>query len=123
MNNVHTGATTDAGTEQFRILNFLQMFENGAMGDVTQPATMRALPLMCKAVVDIRKLNRKFINQLRDRSWKHMDENHLPKIGEEVLIRIEDSHGISVELIEFTENDEHLCDGDDVQWMKLPELN
>lgn len=67
--------------EQVRVLNVLNMFENGDMGDPkANPRTMRVLPLMCKTVLDIRRLNRKLLdrNKLLERKVEWLAKNNCP---------------------------------------------
>ena len=71
--------------EQMRVLNVLNMFENGDMGDPqANPRTMRVLPLMCKTVLDIRKLNRKLLdrNSLLERKVKWLAKHNCPGCAE-----------------------------------------
>lgn len=72
--------------EQTRILNLLQMYENGALS--TKGQQLRVLPLMCKAVIDIRKYNRKLLNQLRKLDWRPFKEDRYPNEDEEVLMQL-----------------------------------
>ena len=119
--NVHTGAAS----EQTRVLNFLQMYENGSLGDTDTPATtMRALPLMCKTVLDIRRLNSKLLTKLEARSWKRFSEVR-PDVGDEILIRTEDPSGVHVELLEWLEEDIEFFDTDSEGslWMLLIPIN
>lgn len=119
--SVHSGAAP----EQERVLNVLQMYENGALCEPgTSPKSMRVLPLLCKTVLDIRNLNRKLIDKLDVRSWKGFDVIR-PRIGDEILVRIEDASGVHVELMEWTEEDIEFFDTDsgDVRWMKLPPID
>jgi len=112
--------------EQTRVLNTLNMFTSGALGDPNEPGgRMRVLPLMCKTVLAIRKLNRKLIDQLAERSWTLFDKRH-PATGDEILVRFDDPSGIHVELLEWTDEDEEFYDfagrDESVAWMKLPGL-
>ena len=114
---VHSGVAT----EQVRVLNFLQMFENGAMGDTTQGTTMRALPLMCKAVLDIRKLNRKLLNQLKERNWRPFEEEYYPDEDEEVLMALSCRRAI---LTHFKLEDVETFEQEGVEsWLRIPKLN
>ncbi len=109
---------TGAATEQVRVLNFLQMFENGAMGDVTQATTMRALPLMCKTVLDIRKLNRKLINQLEALKWRSFKEGSYPDQNEEILMQL-DCDRIILSYFDI-EDTETLKQEGVVRWFRFP---
>ena len=108
--------------EQERILNVLGMYERGELHTEGKP--MRVLPLMCKTVLSIRKLNRLLLDKIKSRSWLAFSERH-PEIGDEILLRFDDTSGIHVECVEWTEDDEEFFDfaGDDgAAWMKLPPL-
>lgn len=64
METVHSGAAS----EQFRVLNVLNMFENGDFGPTDMsPTKMRVLPLMCRTVLKIRELNRKLLDQFEEK--------------------------------------------------------
>ena len=110
--------------EQERVLNVLGMFERGEMHTEGKP--MRVLPLMCKTVLSIRKLNRLLLDKIKNRSWLRFDVRH-PEDGDEILVRFDDASGIHVELMEWTEDDEeffHLVDDNEqVWWMKLPPIS
>ena len=105
--------------ERTRVLNVLQMYENGSLHN--EGERIPVLALMCKTVLDIRRLNRKFVDKINERSWHGFDDSD-PAIGDEILIRIDDASGIHVELMEWTDDDENYFDTDSVGvlWMKLP---
>ncbi len=115
--SVHTGAAT----EQIRVLNFLQMYKNGALGDTTHSPTMRALPLMCKTVLDARKLNRSFINQLRERNWRPFTEGNYPEEGEEIVARLHDGH---IVITLFGQDDIEDMQNEGIEnWLRIPKFN
>ncbi len=113
------GATTvpDPG-EQVRILNMLQMYENGAL--TVEGQRMGVLPLMCKAVIDVRKYNRKILGKLAAREWRSFEENSYPREDETVLMYLSCS---SVILTHF-EKSEILTFEEEgvVGWLRIPEL-
>lgn len=79
--------------EKVRVLNLLQMYENGALTIKNQ--RLSAIALMCKTVLDIRKYNRKLICALDSRKWRTFDNGEfLPTIGKSILLR--DEHGKDV---------------------------
>ena len=103
--------------EQTRVLNLLQMYENGALS--TPGERLRALPLMCKTVGDIRKLNRKLLNQLREWDWRPFEENSFPKEDEEVLMQLSCDRII---LTHFNAEDIDTFEQEGViRWMRFPE--
>ena len=122
MTVVNGAISVPAIDERARVLNVLQMYENGALkgSDSSRPPV---LALMCKTVLDIRRLNRNILDRLKERSWHGFDEKH-PTIGTEILLRIDDASGIHVELMEWTEEDEQYEDdfSEVGLWMLLPEI-
>lgn len=116
MGDEMTGITENE-LERVRVLNALQMFENGGMGDaVGTDGRMRLLPLMCKTVIEIRKLNKKLLEQLKERSWKPFTET--PVVGDRLLVLLLDGEVVTItvrETDDFTEY-AHL-------WMKVPSVD
>ena len=75
--------------ERVRVLNLLQMYENGALNNPGE--RLSALALMCKTVVDIRKLNRKLLARFGWKQIRAEDEWVLP-VDEWVFVRWNDGH-------------------------------
>jgi hypothetical protein len=107
--------------ERVRILNALGMYEGGGMSQQVGPdGRMRLLPLLCKTILSIRKLNRKLIERLEERSWKSFDEQR-PAVGDEILVQpIERVVNETARIISIIvrEDDEFVGV---TRWMKVPE--
>lgn len=102
--------------EQTRILNLLQMYENGALS--TKGQQLRVLPLMCKAVIDIRKYNRKLLNKLRKLDWRPFKEDRYPNEDEEVLMQLSCNRTI---LTHFKLEDVETFEQEGVvRWLRFP---
>ena len=115
-------ATPDDLDERIRILNVLGMYERGELS--TEGMPMRVLPLMCKTVLSIRKLNRLLLDKIKSRSWTPFSQQH-PQIEDEILLRFDDTSGTHVECTKWSEDDEEFFNfaGDDgAAWMKLPPI-
>ena len=104
--------------EQVRVLNLLQMYENGALS--TKGQRLGVAALLCKTVINIRKLNRKFINQLRERDWRPFVEGSYPNEDEDIVARLHDGHTI---ITHFRDEDIEEMGIEGVEhWLRLPKF-
>ena len=106
--------------ERVRVLNLIQMYENGSLTPVPgQP--LRVAALLCKTVVNIRKINRSFINQLRERDWRPFTEGNYPEEGEEILARLHDEH---IVITLFGSDDIEDMQNEGIEnWLRIPKFN
>jgi len=104
--------------ERIRVLNIIQMYENGVLSKPGQPLGVAAL--MCKALLDIRKLNRKFINQLQERNWRPFTEGNYPEEGEEIVAMLHDEH-IVITLFGRDDIEDMVNEGIE-SWLRIPKF-
>ena len=105
--------------ERVRVLNLLQMYESGSLMPVKgQP--LRVAPLLCKTIINIRKMNRSFISQLQERDWRPFTEGNYPEEGEEILARLHDEH---IVITLFGKDDIEDMQNEGIEnWLRIPKF-